>query len=259
MADIPSNTPYASAPDSVRKSACRFCIGSHPKDGIRRRPNDLGYAYRIVDENCWKNWLSQIAGYPTADLEVVRRTLRVRDQKPAARLAEVTQKSHQPPVPTLPKSPAPVFDATPLPSPSRVVEAKVDAKKPAPAPPPPAKPAVEGDPVKERVLALVAEKTGYPVDMLDLDLDLEADLGIDTVKQAEVMATIREAYGIARDDTIRLRDFPTLARVIQFVHDRLPELHPTQPAPIPAAAAQVKAEPEVTVAPPMPAAISPRT
>ena len=42
------------------------------------------------------------------------------------------------------------------------------------------------------MLALVAEKTGYPADMLDLDLDLEADLGIDTVKQAELFATIRE-------------------------------------------------------------------
>ena len=54
----------------------------------------------------------------------------------------------------------------------------------------------------ERVLALVAEETGYPPDMLDLDLDLEADLGIDTVKQAEVFAAIREAYGIARDDNL---------------------------------------------------------
>src|ERR1022692_3719013 len=64
-----------------------------PKDGVHRRPSDLGYAYRIVDENCWKTWLSQVAGYPTADLEVVRRTLRVRDQRPAARLVGVTQKS----------------------------------------------------------------------------------------------------------------------------------------------------------------------
>ena len=47
---------------------------------------------------------------------------------------------------------------------------------------------------------LVAEQTGYPEDMLDLDLDLEADLGVDTVKQAELFATVREAYGIARDD-----------------------------------------------------------
>ena len=38
------------------------------------------------------------------------------------------------------------------------------------------------------MLDLVAEQTGYPRDMLDLDLDLEADLGIDTVKQAEMFA-----------------------------------------------------------------------
>ena len=35
--------------------------------------------------------------------------------------------------------------------------------------------------------------------MLDLDLDLEADLGVDTVKQAEMFAAIREIYNIPRD------------------------------------------------------------
>jgi hypothetical protein len=40
-------------------------------------------------------------------------------------------------------------------------------------------------------LEIVATQTGYPPDMLDLELDLEADLGIDTVKQAETFAAIR--------------------------------------------------------------------
>ncbi len=70
------------------------------------------------------------------------------------------------------------------------------------------------------VLAIVAEQTGYPTDLLDMDLDLEADLGIDTVKQAEVFATIREAYGIERDDALKLRDYPTLNHVVGFVRDR---------------------------------------
>ena len=60
----------------------------------------------------------------------------------------------------------------------------------------------------------MAEKTGYPSDMLALDLDLEADLGVDTVKQAETFAAVREAYDIPRDDKLKLRDFPTLAHVI---------------------------------------------
>ncbi|HUJ27035.1 MAG TPA: SDR family NAD(P)-dependent oxidoreductase, partial [Myxococcales bacterium] len=57
-------------------------------------------------------------------------------------------------------------------------------------------------------------------EMLDLDLDLEADLGVDTVKQAETFAAVREAYGIARDAQLKLRDFPTIRHVIQFVRDR---------------------------------------
>ena len=58
------------------------------------------------------------------------------------------------------------------------------------------------------MLAVVADKTGYPSDMLDLDLDLEADLGIDTVKQAEVFAQIRERFGIERDDKLKLATTP---------------------------------------------------
>jgi len=233
------------------------------KDGVHRRPNALGYAYRIVDEECWKTWLSQVAGYPTTDLEVVHRTLRVRDQGSASRVvAEVTHKSEPAWTPEIPKPPVPVIETTPVVMPSAVVESRVETPTPKPAPLTPPKPSADGDPVKERVLSLVAEKTGYPVDMLDLDLDLEADLGVDTVKQAEVMATIREAYGIARDDKIKLRDFPTLAHVIRFVHERKPELRSAQPTPPPPAAAPapaVKEEQKGKVISPQPVAISAKT
>ncbi len=192
-------------------------------DGVHRRPNALGYAYRVVDENCWKAWLNRIAGYPTAELEVVHRTLRVHDQVAANRVAEHAQKSEPAVASAIRPEPIAAIEVAALPRPVVVIEPV--AKAPAPiAPPAPLQPAVASDPVKDRVLALVAEKTGYPVDMLDLDLDLEADLGVDTVKQAEVFATIRAAYGIARDDKIKLREFPTLAHVIRFVYDGRPDL-----------------------------------
>jgi NAD(P)-dependent dehydrogenase (short-subunit alcohol dehydrogenase family)/acyl carrier protein len=85
------------------------------------------------------------------------------------------------------------------------------------------------DPVVRRVLEVVAAQTGYPPEMLDLDLDLEADLGIDTVKQAETFAAIREEYGIGRDDSLALRDYPTLAAVVGFVRERRPDLAPGTP------------------------------
>ncbi len=73
---------------------------------------------------------------------------------------------------------------------------------------------------------IVADKTGYPEDMLEMDLDLEADLGVDTVKQAEVFAAVREAYGIERQENLKLRDFPTLKHVVKFVYDFRPDLKP---------------------------------
>ncbi|MEZ5097297.1 MAG: phosphopantetheine-binding protein [Nocardioides sp.] len=81
------------------------------------------------------------------------------------------------------------------------------------------------DPVLAEVTAVVSEMTGYPPELLDPDLDLEADLGVDTVKQAEVFAAVRARYDVERDDTLRLRDFPTLRHVTAWVREKagLPE------------------------------------
>ena len=197
------------------------------KDGTRRSPNALGYQYRIVDANVWNSWLSRVADRPSPDLEVVCRTLRVPDQRPAARVIEAAPESQTAPVPsfalqTLP--PPPVITAE-----SALAPVSRDAEPQTKAQAPPAvlarpEPAVEDNSVKERILALAVEKTGYPEDMLDLDLDLEADLGVDTVKQAEMFAAVREIYNIPRDEKRKLRDYPTLAHVIQFVYEKRPDL-----------------------------------
>ncbi|MHA2250886.1 MAG: SDR family NAD(P)-dependent oxidoreductase [Candidatus Kariarchaeaceae archaeon] len=71
--------------------------------------------------------------------------------------------------------------------------------------------------ILNNILTIVAEKTGYPSDMLDPDLDMEADLGIDTVKQAELFGIIREQYDIARREDLQISDYPTLAHVADFV------------------------------------------
>ena len=71
---------------------------------------------------------------------------------------------------------------------------------------------------------MVAGKTGYPKDMLDLDLDLEADLGIDTVKQAETFAAIRDAFNIPVQEGLNLREYPTLQAVVGFVRKNRPDL-----------------------------------
>ncbi|PID78334.1 MAG: polyketide synthase, partial [Deltaproteobacteria bacterium] len=42
----------------------------------------------------------------------------------------------------------------------------------------------------DKIIKIIARQTGYSEDMLDVDLDLEADLGIDTVKQVEIFGKI---------------------------------------------------------------------
>jgi acyl transferase domain-containing protein len=187
------------------------------KDGARTSPHALGYASRIADAGAWSVWLHRIAGNGAADLEVAQRTLRIKDRA-----------AHPVPDPIQPPAPSP--------------------QPPAPSPQPPAPAAavpVAADPVKERLLALVAEKTGYPPDMLDPDLDLEADLGVDTVKQADLFASVREIYNIPRDENRKLRDFPTLAHVIRFVYEKRPDLNTQPPAPSPQPPAPVVAAPAV--------------
>ena len=209
------------------------------KDGTRPSPNALGYAYRIADTAAWNAWLARVAGQSSANLEVVNRTLRVRDQVLAARVSVTAQGSRAvtAPPPTT-QAPAHVPDTRPAATPAaapQVSPAKVSNVQPPVAAPPtrtvePTEVHVAGDPVKERILALMVEKTGYPKDMLDVDLDLEADLGVDTVKQAEMFAAIREIYNIPRDENRKLRDYPTLAHVIRFVYEKRPDLAGAAPS-----------------------------
>ncbi len=212
-------------------------------DGRHRSPSELGYAYRIVDPERWRRWLDGVAGIADARLEVSTRRLRVVDDgPPAARPAAASVR------------PEPVHAAAATVAPAPAAAAPVEPVAPMPAAPRPAAqaaPAAPAEPVvaeavvAEAVVSIVAELTGYPPDLLDLDLDLEADLGVDTVKQAEVFAAVRQRFGVERDDSLSLRDFPTLTHVIGWILERTgqsPAETPTEPQAEVAVAAPV-AEP----------------
>ncbi len=46
--------------------------------------------------------------------------------------------------------------------------------------------------IEETLLSVVSELTGYPVETLGLDMDIEADLGIDSIKRVEILSTLEE-------------------------------------------------------------------
>ncbi len=82
---------------------------------------------------------------------------------------------------------------------------------------------IDGKGILNILTELFAAETGYDVDELDPDDELEADLGIDTVKQAEVISLVRERYHLPRDDEFKLTDVPTLRAVSIYVAKSLGE------------------------------------
>jgi acyl transferase domain-containing protein/NAD(P)H-dependent flavin oxidoreductase YrpB (nitropropane dioxygenase family)/NAD(P)-dependent dehydrogenase (short-subunit alcohol dehydrogenase family) len=53
-----------------------------------------------------------------------------------------------------------------------------------------------------QLLELVSQRTGYPKEMLGLDQDLEADLGIDSIKRVEILGGLAEAMGGSSNGTV---------------------------------------------------------
>ena len=52
--------------------------------------------------------------------------------------------------------------------------------------------AIDIETLSQALLAVVADKTGYPVEMLELEMDIEADLGIDSIKRVEIIGALQE-------------------------------------------------------------------
>jgi enediyne polyketide synthase len=71
--------------------------------------------------------------------------------------------------------------------------------------------------VRRFLLDLVVAHTGYPPESVGFDLDLEADLGVDSIKQALILGSVRERFGLRAEDRLSLRAFPTLERLVDHV------------------------------------------
>ncbi|MDA0310489.1 MAG: SDR family NAD(P)-dependent oxidoreductase [Gemmatimonadetes bacterium] len=124
------------------------------------------------------------------------------------------------------------------------------------APPPaPAEPAAAAQPVDTTALALavVAEKTGYPVDMLDLDMEMEAGLGIDSIKQVEILSELQSRMpGMPEIAPSELATLRTLRDVANKLAAAPVMQAAAAPPEIAVAAADVAAAPTPAAATPAP-------
>lgn len=98
------------------------------------------------------------------------------------------------PVPAPSAAQGPTAQGPNAPAPSAAPQAAAEVLRPALAPAP------EGaTDVLRAVLEIISERTGYPIDMIEPDLDLEADLSIDSIKRTEIVGELAVRLGIAGD------------------------------------------------------------
>jgi acyl transferase domain-containing protein/NAD(P)H-dependent flavin oxidoreductase YrpB (nitropropane dioxygenase family)/acyl carrier protein len=85
-------------------------------------------------------------------------------------------------------------------------------------------------PVLEVVLEVIGERTGYPVDMIEPDLDLEADLSVDSIKRAEIAGELATRLNLPLDgDTEELAKARTAAGITALITGA-PAAAPAKPA-----------------------------
>jgi acyl transferase domain-containing protein/NAD(P)H-dependent flavin oxidoreductase YrpB (nitropropane dioxygenase family)/NAD(P)-dependent dehydrogenase (short-subunit alcohol dehydrogenase family)/acyl carrier protein len=81
--------------------------------------------------------------------------------------------------------------------------------------------------ITNRLLEIVCKRTGYPVEMLGLDLDLEADLGIDSIKRVEILGMLADSNGGQKINVAmeKLTNIKTLRGIV----DSLATANPFEP------------------------------
>ncbi|MFD7477010.1 SDR family NAD(P)-dependent oxidoreductase [Streptomyces sp. NPDC059837] len=100
-----------------------------------------------------------------------------------------------------------------------------------------------GGSVLSVVLEVIGERTGYPVDMIEPDLDLEADLSVDSIKRAEIAGELATRLGLtATGDTdveelAKARTAASIAALVagargEVAEPERPEAGPAGPEPV---------------------------
>ncbi|MFA6584813.1 MAG: beta-ketoacyl synthase N-terminal-like domain-containing protein, partial [Elusimicrobiaceae bacterium] len=183
---------------------------------------------RIENRQIHANWLRHISCHASPELETVKNTLRVKDTgvKKGETPAVIIEAAQAYVKPAAQQTAAPEAKIAVAPAPEPVQTASMPKQPTAPSN------------LEKEILDIVSAKTGYPLEMLELDLDMEADLGIDTVKQAELFVSIREKYDIPQKEGIQLKEYPTIRHCINFVLTETGGTPAEATAPAPVAAVQ---------------------
>ncbi|MBO2583317.1 type I polyketide synthase [Shewanella algae] len=128
---------------------------------------------------------------------------------------------------------APVKAASTPQQPSQVLQSRPQAPAPVPAPAVAVTTAKPSTGVEELMLQVVADKTGYPTEMLELGMDMEADLGIDSIKRVEILGTVQDQLpNLPQLDAATLSECRTLGQIVAYLQQSAGVDSSVQPEPV---------------------------
>jgi len=76
--------------------------------------------------------------------------------------------------------------------------------------------------IQQKLVEIVAEKTGYPAEVLDMEAHLESGLGIDSIKRVQILSALQKEYAVLKDlDSAVLAKMNTLKEIIEYSNNFL--------------------------------------
>lgn len=73
--------------------------------------------------------------------------------------------------------------------------------------------------IHELVMTVISDKTGYPTDMIETDMEMETDLGIDSIKRVEILSDINKELGdiFTAEDVTNLSTKGTIGEIEEYL------------------------------------------
>ncbi|WP_438289642.1 SDR family oxidoreductase [Streptomyces sp. HUAS TT7] len=102
--------------------------------------------------------------------------------------------------------------------------------------------------IEQAVLTVISERTGYPADMIEPDLDLEADLSIDSIKRTEIVGELaRHLAGTRTFDDAEMEELSrarTVAAITAWITGHESPAEPEAAPDVPVSATPATPQPE---------------
>lgn len=79
------------------------------------------------------------------------------------------------------------------------------------------------DVIQSRIIEVISDRTGYPEEMIEADMDIESDLGIDSIRRVEIFSILNDELnqGFTEEDIKILSTLHTIEEYAEFLEKKI--------------------------------------